>query len=240
MRKTYIYQPGQLSRKEAKRKGLKVVKTGKIGGMMILYIVKLGFTDLPIDKKISTAKKVTGKMAGNPNFPSPTVPLITVNAAIDALVQAQKAIPGGPKATSLRNTRVKELEYLMRQLQAYVENVAKGDPNIVLSSGMDVRDPKLPLGILAAPDWVNAKNAAEVGHVWLRWKTVKKRLYYHVEWSTDPNLPGEWPNSTVVSKSKALISGLTPGERYYFRIATCSSKGFFGYSKVVTLRVNLH
>lgn len=205
--------------------------------IMMAFIVRLGFLRLTVPQKIVKTRGVVTSMTGNPNFPSPVPSLADVTVAVDALELAEQALPGGPDETEIRDLREQELDMMMSNLQVYVENIAQGDPEIVLSSGMDLRDTQSPIGILPAPETVTAKQGAAEGSVKLRCKVVKKALGYRIEGTTDP--AQGWPMVYQSAKASIRIYDLTPGTKYYFRFATLSHAGYEGYSPVVTIRPNL-
>ncbi|MBL0310414.1 MAG: fibronectin type III domain-containing protein [Bacteroidetes bacterium] len=208
-----------------------------IAVFIVSFIVKLGFHLLTVPQKIILARRVVEFMNGNPNFAVPSPTLADITTAIDALELAQQALPGGPAATEIRDLREADLDILMSDLQIYVEGEAKGDPEIALSSGMDIRDSKSPIGILNSPETLVAKQGAAEGSVKLKWKAVKKSSGYRIEVSTNPTQG--WPMVYQSEKSSIKIYDLTPGTKYYFRVATLSHAGYEGYSPVATLRLSL-
>jgi hypothetical protein len=46
----------------------------------------------------------------------------------------------------------------------------------------------------------------------------------------DPPTPTSWTHAGVATKSRATISGLTSGTRYWFRVAAVNSNGQSGWS----------
>jgi hypothetical protein len=180
---------------------------------------------------------VIAAMTGNAFFPAPVPTLADVSLAVDALELAQQALPGGPDETEIRDLREQELDVMMSNLQVYVENIAQGDPEIVLSADMETRDAQSPIGILLAPETITAKQGAAEGSVKLRWKVVKKSSGYRIEGTTDP--AQGWPMVYQSEKASIQVYSLTPGTKYYFRVATLSHAGYEGYSPVVTIRPSL-
>lgn len=208
-----------------------------LAAFIMAFIVKLGFLRLTVEQKIVRARAVVAAMTGNPNFPTPLPTLADVTTATDALELAQQALPGGPAATEIRDIRERELDRLMSDLQVYVESVAQGDAEIVLSSGMELRDPQSPVGILAAPAELTIKQGPAEGSVKLKWTSVRKNSGYRVEGTTNPS--EGWPMVYQSEKARLGIYDLEPGTKYYFRVATLSRAGYEGYSPIATVRINL-
>lgn len=215
-------------------------KTRKMKGrkpnMVLVFISKLELGRLSVSEKINRARRIVSMMTGNPLFPLPIPALADIVAATDALELAQEALPGTKAQTIERNLRESELDELLITLQRYVEFIANGDKVIVLSSGMEVRDPNSPVGILAAPSDFNAVSTRVEGQIKLDWKAVKKRTSYAVEWTTNPD-EGQ-PFNAECTKSKMTLNGLEPGVRYYFRVATISAAGTSGYTPWIYCRPN--
>ncbi|MBL0311068.1 MAG: fibronectin type III domain-containing protein [Bacteroidetes bacterium] len=210
---------------------------GQLAAFIMSFIVKIGFLKLTVEQKIVRARAVLAAMTGNPNFTTPSPTLADVTTAVDALELAQQNLPGGPDETEIRDIREQELDVLMSNLQIYVEGEAQGNPEIVLSSGMETRNAQSPIGILLAPETAIAKQGADEGSVKLKWKSVKKNSGYRVEGSTDPLLG--WPMVYQAEKASLKVFDLVPGTKYYFRVATLSRYGYEGFSPVVTIRVAL-
>ena len=77
---------------------------------------------------IAFAQGVVTGMTGNKAFPSPTPPLPTVAASIDALVSAQNQAATKVKgAATARNVAKAALILELKQLRGYVQSVADGD-----------------------------------------------------------------------------------------------------------------
>lgn len=206
---------------------------------LFIYIifVKLSLYNLSVSAILTYGRRIVSMMTGNPNFPTPEPPLADVTVSLDGLQVAEEAMPGGPEATDLRNVRLEEVKQKLNDLRNYVEFIAKGNSTIILSSGMEYRSANTPVGILPAPEPVTGKNGVAVGSVKLKWKRVPKNTGYRVEATTNPS--EGWPIVVEAEKASTTIYGLTPGTKYYFRIATLSHAGYEGYSATIPVRVNL-
>ena len=69
---------------------------------------------------------------------------------------------------------------------------------------------------------------------------AKRNNSYSVDLST-PSGPGPWANSRVVTKSTAVVNGLTSGQRVWFRVAAIGAAGQDPWSdpatKIVSVRM---
>ncbi|MBL0308178.1 MAG: fibronectin type III domain-containing protein [Bacteroidetes bacterium] len=224
--------------KKTMKKGKRQLRSlqQQFSAIVLLLIIKLELARLSVSDKIIEAREIVRKMMGNVNFPDPDPTLADVTTAIDALEIAEGAMPGGPEVTIIRNERLAEFNTKMSDLRNYVEFKSKGNREVGASSGMKIRTSKNPVGILPAPEWVKIKSGVVDGSVALRWKANTKSSGYRVEMTTDP--AQGWPTTFDTEKANINIDNLTPGIKYYFRIATLSHAGYYGYSLAITFRPN--
>jgi len=72
------------------------------------------------------------------------------------------------------------------------------------------------------------------GEVDLAWDGVAGARSYVIEKSADPPTATSWGHGGVATKSRASINGLTPGTRYWFRVAAVGTNGQSGWSDPAT------
>ncbi|HEV7230707.1 MAG TPA: fibronectin type III domain-containing protein, partial [Bacteroidia bacterium] len=105
----------------------------------------------------------------------------------------------------------------LKTLSGYVEGIANLDPvnaeNIIISAGMAVKKPSVH-----GPKLFTAKPGKAAGSVNLDSKAEKGAVYVY-EMTTDPNTPASWTNIYIGKTTKFLKTGLSSGQRYYFRVA---------------------
>jgi hypothetical protein len=200
---------------------------------------KLNFRNLSVGAKIAKSKQIVAALTGNPNFPNPIPALAAVTAVItnteakaaerDAAQQVAKV-----KTTELNNS-VDELDGLMSQLAAHVDNVAGGDEAKILSAGLDTRaaatsttEPPPP------PSALDSTIGDREGELDASWDTVAGAKSYVIETSEDPPTPTSWKHSGVSTKSRFTIAGLQSGKRHWIRVAAINSAGQSGWSDPAT------
>ncbi|MBL0309062.1 MAG: fibronectin type III domain-containing protein [Bacteroidetes bacterium] len=205
--------------------------------MIFLFISKLALSDLSVSAKITKARRIVTMSTGNPNVPSPTPTLADITIAVDALAEAEEWMPGTKAQTIERNNREKALDTLLVRYQRYVEFTADGDPGIVLSTGIDIRDANSPVGILEIPSDFSAINTRVKKQVKLKWKPVKKRISYVVEYTIDPIGDGPFFN-VECTRAAISLNGLNSDVKYYFRVATISTAGSSGFTEWMPCRPN--
>ncbi|HEV7230789.1 MAG TPA: fibronectin type III domain-containing protein, partial [Bacteroidia bacterium] len=105
----------------------------------------------------------------------------------------------------------------LKTLSGYVEGIANLDPvnaeNIIISAGMAVKKPSVH-----GPKLFTVKPGKAAGSVNLDSKAEKGAVYVY-EMTTDPNTPTSWANIYIGKTTKFLKTGLSSGQRYYFRVA---------------------
>ena len=169
---------------------------------------------------ISYAKSIVMAMTGNPNFTTPSPTLVSVSEAISALEDAQSEAHTKALGTATkRDVKWADLRKELHALLAYVQGIADKNPeharDIILSAGMKVRQQgsgrkfrfearNIMLGSLM----LTAPVAGRAGYDWQMGTDGKV-------WTTLP--------TTLVAKTE--VSGLTPGDTYYFRYRTITTRG---------------
>ena len=201
--------------------------------------IKLDFKGLSTADKVIRAEQIVASLTGNPNFPTPNPPLAAVTTAINglrtAIVEAQTARQAAQAKTVAQNDSEDELDKVMRQIAAYIENVSGGDEKMILSAGVSVRSPSTATSdTLAAPTGLSATEGDHEGEIDLHWNSVKRARSYVVERSADPPGDTSWSQTQVVTNSSATVSGLTRGAKHWFRVAAVGANGQSGWSDPAT------
>ena len=81
---------------------------------------------------------------------------------------------------------------------------------------------------------VQAVDGPTSGSVWLLCLRLAKTATYFWQFSLDQKA---WTDAPETMRAKLLLSGLTPGQTYYFRFRALTRKGPVDYSQVVSLLV---
>ena len=199
--------------------------------------IKLNFRQLSINEKIAKAKQVIAAIAGNAaDFKTPSPALASVTTATNDLETAaketQEARQAAKTKTSAQNQKEDLLDKLMSQLSGYVESVAGDNEELIRRAGMDTRAPAggPSSTIPAVPPALSATRGDREGDVDCSWDTVSGARSYVIEISPDPPTATSWAHAGVSTKSRSTISNLTPGTRYWFRVAAVGTAGQSGWS----------
>jgi hypothetical protein len=170
------------------------------------------------------------QMTGNANFPAPQPPapafLTLYETFQTALANAMSAKTAYDDALTARDAARAALVEGMNTRGAYVQTASNGNTNVIVSSGLNVRNAPTPVGQLSPPTDLKAELNGTAGVVKLTWKAVNRARGYIVECSPDvqPRVFTQLTNTTKPRAQKELVVG----ETYVFRVA--ASGGSTGQS----------
>jgi len=177
-------------------------------------------------------------MTDNPNYPTPTPPLATVQTAFDAYkVATADAAQGGTENTAIRNARRAELVSLLRQLANYVSATSNGNMEVLRSSGFPVQKPtRAPIGPLPAPLPPTVTQGPVSGALYAASSPVYGATSYN--WSVAlQSAPDKDVQTAQTTGARALFSGLTPGQIYVISLNAVGAAGVSDWSDYGTLMV---
>ena len=176
---------------------------------------------------ITLANGILHSMSGNSHFPDPDPSLAEIAAAVDdfsagiaAHTDARNAAKTA-RAVKARGRRV--LADLLTDVAAFAERKAKRDEAKLLSAGIPVRDPSTPLGLLPAPSNLLAAFGDGEGKVVLTYDPVAGSRSYEIQCKIYGT--SDWQNVKMVTRRRAVVTGLTPGANYAFRVRAVGTAG---------------
>jgi hypothetical protein len=186
--------------------------------------VLLDFIKLAVTAKVAFYRNVILKLTDNPAFPTPGVPLATAKETVDNFEAAILAArDGGHTAISAMHDSEATADALFRILASYVENVAKGDETMILSSGFHESKQPAPQqkATLAVLD------GSHSGTVKLTAKAVDKAGSYVWQSAKDtlPTTESAWVTVAISTQAYYEVDGLTVAATYYFRVAAVTPTG---------------
>lgn len=133
---------------------------------------------------------------------------------VDVLKSALKA------ARSRRDRLLQEFNRNYGKVTIAADSYGNGNPARLALTGVDYWTPgtarrKQPKQITG----LKAIHGQESGSILLTWRTKERLWNFQVEMTTDPTDPGSWKYFANSSKTKIQITGLTSGQRYWFRVS---------------------
>lgn len=197
--------------------------------------ISLNIRRLPITEKVARARTIITSLTGNPNFPTPSPTLAVITSAIDdletsaATVQTLKAQL--KTEVSQQNDKEDFFDGIMSQLVGYVQSVAGDDETKIHSAGMDTKSAKgSTTSEPTLPEALTPTAGDHDGEIDLSWDPVPKAKSYIIEVSIDPPTQTSWQHAGVSPRSRFTVTNLTPGTRYWFRVAAVGTAGQSGWS----------
>lgn len=147
-------------------------------------------------------------MTGNSNFttPYPSLPVLQT-----AITELNLAINAAVPSTVTINAKVNYLKKVLNAMKAYVILESDDDADKAASSGFALVEGKTH----AAQTFV-ARQGSVSGTVDLECAYAGNRAAYWWEMSPDPI--SAWQLVTVTNNSVNTVTGLTPGNKYWFRL----------------------
>lgn len=162
-------------------------------------------------------------ITGNTDFPSPQPLPADLAAALadfeDRLAQQTQALAQAKVATTAKDYARKLLEDLMVARGAYVQTTSGGNGVLIESTGLEIKNPPSPVGVLLPPENIRIELNGSPGMMKLRWDPVPRSRGYLVQCSEDVQ-PREWSQVKNSGKASLELQNMEVGKTYVFRIAT--------------------
>ena len=185
-----------------------------------------------VPQYIKQCRVIVGKMPGVPGLQSPPIPYATVTNHLNTLDNLEQAAHNGPKgAASDRNAALLVVKSDMRQLKAYLQSAADSSTNpqgLIEDAGFSVAKKRV-----RGKQDIEAKWGASLGTVLLLAKAVRSnRVQYEWQMSLDAKT---WTDLPTTLRASTLVSGLTAGTVYYFRVQTQTVAALSDWSAIVSI-----
>lgn len=179
------------------------------------------------------ANVVLASLSNNPHFPEPVPALSEFSETIKAYSLAIMAAETGNRAEiAFKKQKRKALEQILRRLVSYVNFMAKGDRNILLTSGFDINKEQEQNCTIEKPSDLKVINGLNAGELIVSVPAVRGAVAYLYQYTNDA-IPKErsWKNS-VSSCYKYKICNLESGKRYWCRVTAIGTRGQVEFSNL--------
>lgn len=172
------------------------------------------------------------RMTGNLNFTDPS-PLPAEMLAAYTAFQQKCASTSAAYAAYLDEVAGRDesrvfLETMMRRRAAYVQDTSNGNRQVILSSGLEVNNSPVPVGVLPPPTMLHAELNGTAGVIRLTWIPIARARGYLVQCSRDVT-PRVWELEGSTGKAR-FEKQFVLGETYVFRVATQGTNGLSYWS----------
>jgi len=200
--------------------------------------IRLNLRSLSVTDKIAKGRQIVTAMTNNTNFPNPSPPLTEITASLDELTQAFALVQSAKSEVSTRvvtqDNSEARLDQLLTQLAGYVESVAGRDDTLITSVGMETKAVPSAATVPSLPQALAANAGEHEGEINLLWKAVPKARSYIIEFSLDPATASSWTHVGIATSASKVVTNLTSGKRYWFRVAAVGAGGQSGWSEHAT------
>ena len=198
----------------------------------------LGFRLTPDADILFRARAVLTGLTGNPAYPNPAVDLAAVfNPAIDAFaVKITESLDGGKKAITEKDKERETVIEMLTELGHYVEAKSNGKPATFTSSGFEAKSKNRVAPQPLTQPVISNIDHGNTGEITVRITAVPNVRVYELRKAAIDNVgaPGPW-TSVMLTNSKTLVNGLTPGTTYAFQVRALGTLGYTDWSDSATL-----
>lgn len=200
--------------------------------------IRLNLKSLSVTDKVAKGRQIVTAMTNHASFPSPNPPLTEVTTLLDELAQASALVQAAKSEVTTRvvtqdNAEAK-VDQALTKLAAYVESIAGKDDTLITSAGMEARGARSAPTLPSVPQALSATPGEHDGEISLAWKGVPNARSYTIEASVEPSTATSWTHIGIATSASKLITNLTSGKRYWFRVAAVSAGGQSGWSEHAT------
>jgi len=200
--------------------------------------IRLNLKNLSVTDKIAKGRHIVTSMTDNKSFPSPIPPLPEITTALDNLSEAFALVQSAKSETSTRVANQVNAEVIvdeaLTKLASYVESIAGKHHSLIMSAGMETKAPRSTPTTPDVPQGLSARAGDHEGEINLFWKAVPNTKSYTIEATNDPAIATSWTHVVIATSASRVISNLTSGKRYWFRVAAVSAGGQSGWSEPAT------
>jgi hypothetical protein len=200
--------------------------------------VRIGLSRLSVIEVISNVTSIIAHLDGNPHFPNLPYSIEDLNATLEDLIDIQNRMTSG--VIRIRYVRDAAVERVLAQMSCcaqYVNSVAKGNTDVLQTSGFQLRDDKSPKPVPNKIPAISARNYVNSGQVKVSWKGVPTRTYYIVQHGMKSEDGIEWTDISISTKTNMVLTDIPIGQYSAFRVAAVNGKGQGHWSNPVTLMV---
>ncbi len=193
------------------------------------------FSKLKDADLILTAETIRLAMTANVHFPSPSPALDSLLIHTNAFAASLKATvqTGDKTKMDSRNELKQKLVNTLEELADYVTRQANGNALLLISSGYTIIQPGT-ITTIGAPKEIQAQKGTKSGDVQTSVNPVLgAQSYLHQYTSRLLAETNQWI-CTLSTKCKNTFTGLEPGKRYWFRVATIGLNNQVIYSGIVS------
>ena len=187
--------------------------------------ILLSFWRLVAPALIVFGRSVHTKMYNNPYFVTPNPTLASLKTALDDTETKAAIAKDGSKQdkSDLKESKKKSVN-ILRQLAWYVEGIADGNENILISSGFELS--KEPIPSQRDDFWIIAGvGSGEMTIGCVAFPRAGAYIWQVSATSTVPAADKDWLFAGASTQRKTKLKGYTPDTKLWFRVRPVTPDG---------------
>lgn len=199
--------------------------------------IRLGLQKKNVTQKHSFGQQLITKITNNPVVPD-TAALLAEFILINNQLGSDHNTSEGARQTAQEKTSALSACQVLwndkvTQLAMQVELETEGNAVDIQACGFDLRGTPAPIGELPAPTNLTLRTNGISGVLKLKFKSPKGADSFVVERTTNPNQEDSWEQVGLPTRGDFADYGLTPGTKYWYRVAANGTAGLSGWSGVI-------
>jgi hypothetical protein len=192
--------------------------------------VKTGLRGKNAEQKLKMAKQILKNLQTSEKIEMPENLLRDLKLNIRSLKLAiEQAAFGDRRKIAERKAEENLLSATLKRIALVVDQVAKGNENIIRESGFEVRKSNNKPKTLHPPVELKYKRTNRDGEIWISWKPVPNSRSYVVEYREIGRR--KW-KSEFTTRSRICFEELTPGKQFEVRVKAIGAKGLSKSSSI--------
>jgi hypothetical protein len=192
--------------------------------------VKTGLRGKNAEQKLKMAKHILKNLQTAEKIEIPENLLRDLKLNIRSLKLAiEQAAFGDRRKIAERKAEENLLSTTLKRIALVVDQVAKGNENIIRESGFEVRKSNNKPKTLHPPVELKYKRTNRDGEIWISWKPVPNSRSYVVEYREIGRR--KW-KSEFTTRSRICFEELTPGKQFEVRVKAIGAKGLSKSSSI--------
>lgn len=198
------------------------------------YTVKMGISSLSSPTLLRKGRTVGEMLDGNAGYPTLQAQLPALTILCDKLEAANSEVlfNGGKVTQEAKRLAEVALRDALKDFAGYVQGISAGDKAMILSAGFDVVKQGTALPAPDAPNDLIVRRTAVQGILKVKWSRVPGAKISNLEMAEEGS--DVWTLVLRTTRSSHVMTNLTTGKEYSFRVQVITSSGISPMSEVVT------
>ncbi|MEQ1747969.1 MAG: hypothetical protein ABL974_00995 [Prosthecobacter sp.] len=192
--------------------------------------VKMDLTTRKTNDRVIYIENHINQMFGNGSFTTPLPSTVDFLAQFTAyrnsVLAADAAETVWKDSIAQRDEQWTLMLATMNVRGAYVQAASNGNRQVIISSGLGVKNPPSPVGTLHAPLGLRVDLNGTVGKMILNWNAVSGAKTYLVQSATIVDgVRSNWELIEVGGRPTLTLNGMIVGSEHVFRVAAAGGNG---------------